>query len=144
MCRPNCVKRAISLLIAVCMLNISVYASTLRMSEYLGTCTATASSSSNGGISIAVIIKSMDSQHMSKIGVDSILIQQSTNKGRTWSDVTTVYPSMSGSGTSYKNTQVVYTGTAGVMYRAVVTCIAKNANGSDTKDITTNSVTARK
>lgn len=139
----NKIKKTFFLLIALCIFSASICSALPRASDYLGTCSAKASASSGGGVSVSVVIQSANSDRMTTLGVDKIAIQKSTDNGRTWSSVTTVYPSMSGSGTSYSGEQVVYTGTAGQMYRAVVTCIAENASGSDTRDVTTNSVTAK-
>lgn len=135
--------KAISILIVLSMLCVSASASSLRNSEYIGTCSASITTARQGGINLTVNIFSVRNRTMTKIGVDHIVIQRSSNSGRTWTDVTTLYPSMSKSGTSYTGTQVVYNGAAGQLYRVVVTLIAKDDSGGDTKDITTNSIIAR-
>jgi len=118
--------------------------SVTRASDYFMSYSSTATAKSGGKVAISVTIYSY--KNCTSIGAKTILIQESTDGGVNWSNVSTysssTYTSMLGSGYSYIAVPVTYSGTAGRMYRAVVTCYAADSNGSETLIFYSNSVTA--
>ena len=149
---------ALSLCLAFSLLSISSFAdddsglaesfngaSVTRASVYFISASATAAASSGGKVAITVTISSY--RNCTSIGAKTIQIQESTDAGASWSSVCTysssTYTSMLGSGYSYDATPVTYSGTAGRMYRAFVTCYAADSSGSDTTTCYSTSVTAK-
>jgi hypothetical protein len=131
---------------AVLLLSLvaSVHASAgmLRASLYLSSYSAWATAKNNGNVQIDfdVAAKSL----ADKVGVTQIINQK--KNGSSWNDVHT-FSSNTTSGMLASNAlfncgDVTYAGTAGGEYRAVVTVYAKIGSGSDSKTVTTNSVTA--
>ena len=142
-------KRGIPLVLAM-MFILSVFATSAaaatpqpKASKFIRDAYASVRAAGSGKVTVTVNVSATAA--MTKIGTTTISIQQSTN-GSSWTTVKT-YSSSSvsallGSGTSYNKTPVTYQGTKGYKYRAVVTCYAANASGSDSKVYTTSAVTA--
>jgi len=97
-----------------------------------------------GGGQIEVYYDAAATSIMTQIGASCVVIQE--KHGSTWYGVGTYYASstsgMLAANTSYHDNTITYNGTSAYQYRAVVTIYAANANGSDSRTVTTSVVTA--
>lgn len=114
-----------------------------RASKYFVREEAYVLTTSSGNIVVEFSIGAKD--YMSKLGASSIVIQK--KEGTSWTDVSTISGSTAnGMLTTDKvnySSSITYHGTVGKEYRAVVTLYAEDSNGSDSRTITTNAVTAK-
>ena len=115
-----------------------------QASAYINSYVATVSAVGGGKVSVKVQVQAKS--FMSEIGATNIRIEQSINN-EAWT-IAATYSSdsvaaMLSSGTIYNKTPVTYQGTSGYQYRAVVTCYAANAAGSDSKVYVTPTVIAK-
>lgn len=79
---------------------------------------------------------------MTKIGVSKIEIYKSTNSYATFTVFGDTQNGLLATSTSYHSGVYTYTGNPGTSYYAVVTVYASNSSGTDTRTITTSTVTA--
>ena len=84
---------------------------------------------------------------VSQVGAGCIVLQEKNSSGK-WTNVAYYYPvdypDMVAYNRSSHEGSVTYYGTVGNQYRGIVTVYAKDANGEDSRDITTYAVRARK
>jgi hypothetical protein len=111
-------------------------------SDYLSIYSATVVAESNGRIAVWFDVNA--TRVMDLVGASNIVIQ--TNNGGVWTGVATYFGS-SANGMLAPNTYshtgyITYQGSSGKQYRALVTVYASNSSGSDSRTITTNTVTA--
>lgn len=109
-----------------------------RSSAYLDSYGATVTAKSGGKMVVTVDVAGVG--RMTQIGASTIYIYESEDN-KSFTKVATYnyedYPEMMGSGTSYYEDPVTYSGTPGYYYKASVYCYAANANGSDERNYTT-------
>lgn len=109
-----------------------------RSSAYLDSYGATVTAKSRGRMVVTVDVAGVG--RMTQIGASTIYIYESEDN-KSFTKVATYnyedYPEMMGSGTSYYEDPVTYSGTPGYYYKASVYCYAANANGSDERNYTT-------
>lgn len=115
----------------------------INASDYLSIYSATAIADSNGRVSIWFDVNA--TRVMDLVGASNIVVQ--VNNNGVWSGVATYFGS-STNGMLASNTyshvgKVTYQGTQGKQYRALVTVYASNSSGSDSRTVTTNTVTAK-
>ena len=133
-------KRFLCALLAVCMLSAFTCASAAeRASYYLDSYTAGLTAQGNGKIAVTVDVSATG--RMTEIGATEIHIYESTTKTGAYEWVESYYaedcPDMLESGTYYYDTPVIYEGTVGRYYKAIVTFYAGNSSGGDSRDYTT-------
>jgi len=110
----------------------------IMSSQYISSCSATITPGTNGLIELNCSV--IGTGIMSTIGVKTIQLQKYVSgtwtSVKTWSDYF-----------NYNNIQASfyasYQGTVGSQYRAIATFYAENQNGSDSRIVTTSSVTAK-
>jgi hypothetical protein len=140
-------KRVFGILSVILILSMvfttAASAGVLKASNYFHSCSAEADANVGTGkarIKFSVIATAISDS----IGASSIVIQR--KNGSTWTDVYTYSSSttlaMLGSNSLTHNGSVTYSGTSGYEYRGVVTLYVRQGSGSETKTLTSNSVTA--
>lgn len=115
----------------------------MRASDYFSSYSVAATSGSEGDVAISISIR--PKRTMDSIGATKIVIQE--KNGNRWKEVYTKtgsnYNGLLDSDSSSFRGSYTYSGTSGKTYRAIVTLYAKDAFGSDSKTVTTNSVVAK-
>jgi hypothetical protein len=95
----------------------------------------------NGEMSVGMDV--MGTGVMSKIGVSVLLIEQKINGA--WQTYDVIYGITQSDFFAYNTFtytgEYIFTGTAGVQYRATITAYAKNSSGYDTGNVTSLAVT---
>lgn len=101
-------------------------------SEYFSSYNATITSSANGKVNINVYVNGK--KIMTQIGATKVVLKE--YDGSSWTSVKTFnyssYPDLMGYNQKSLVGSVSYSGTSGKKYKAIVTFIAKDSNGSDT------------
>lgn len=114
-----------------------------QASDYIDSYTAWASAGSNGQVYIYYNIEATG--YVARVGAKLIVVQ--VLDAGVWKDVKTITGTLSNgmlvSNAAAHAGNIVYQGTAGNSYRAVVTVYAGPVSGGDSRIITTNSVTAK-
>ena len=135
---------ALSVLVVLC-LSTTALATARRASLYLNDYYVNSAALSGGRVVIEFDVDA--TKTVSQVGAGCIVLQEKNRSGK-WTNVAEYYPvdypemvaanrrSHDGSGAAY--------GTGGKQYRGIVTVYAKDANGEDSRDITTYAVRARK
>lgn len=144
--------RIVSLILAflICMaFGVSAVAedaenqSITRASDYLNYYSVYVLARSGGKVIIEFEVDGVES--MDSVGVSRLVIQE--KKDGKWTSLPTIWGSISNGLTSESTTihsgNYTHEGTAGVEYRAIATVYAEKDGGSDSRTITTNSVTAK-
>ncbi len=141
-------KCAISFILVLSLISSTVINATAavnypRASYYIDGYAAYASVGSNNKILIEFEVEA--TREMKKVGASLITVQ--VNNNGVWSGVATYYGSgsngMLASNAHFHVGSISYTGVAGNQYRAVVTVIAGDSSGEETRSITTNAVRLR-
>ncbi len=123
------------------LLSVSAGASFLRASRYFSDCAASAKAVGNGKIEIAFTASAFE--RMSELGASSIRVYKSNGAlVATFLSTDSGYESMMGSNTKRHKGTIIYSGTSGQQYYAVVTFYAENSGGSSSKSYTTSIITA--
>jgi hypothetical protein len=137
-------KIIIAAMAIVLALSVSVSASAgvLRASSYLSSYAAWLTPAGSGNVTIAFDVSATGLAD--SVGVTKIIVQK--KQGTTWVDAKT-YNSSTTSGMLASNClfhcgTLNYGGVSGTQYRAVVTVYSKIGTGSDSKTITTSTITA--
>jgi hypothetical protein len=139
-------KLVISVVSAILLISMSAAipasAGVLRASLYLDDYSAWAAATGGGQVRIDFDVTAVSLAN--SVGATQIVVQR--KNGSSWTNVQT-FNSSSTSGMLASNTLshcgcVTYSGASGSEYRAVVTVYAKIGSGSDSKTVTTGSVTA--
>ena len=118
-----------------------------RSSYYLDSYRAWLVAEDDGVIDVVVDVQAMD--YMDDIGALMIIMYESADEGDTWTAVRGYAASLNPGMLQhdkllYYDRAVSYQGIVGRDYLAVVTVYAGDSTGSDSRDYTTTSVTARK
>jgi hypothetical protein len=135
-----CVAAAVLLLSAAA--SVPASAGVLRASPCLSSYDAWATASGGGNVQIDFDVNAVSLAD--KVGVSQIVVQKKVGSSwtnvHTYSSATTI--SLLASNLISHCGDVTYAGTSGQQYRAVVTVYAKIGSISDSKTVTTNTVTA--
>ncbi|NCE66289.1 hypothetical protein D1159_17340 [Pseudoflavonifractor sp. 524-17] len=137
---------ALVLAIACCIGTAGSALAATRASFYLTTYTAKVVAGSNGNITI--VVETVANKRSNQIGAEHILLEESTDGGRTWTTAAEYEGESWMTDTnrlSHKATTTYY-GTAGYRYRVTATVFAYNsATEQDSKTVgPSSSVTAKK
>ena len=133
--------RAMALCLTLLMvLSTTVFAAESRASEYLSAFSATAAKTRDGDIAVSCSVTG--SKKMDSIGVSRIEIQW--YNGSRWT-TEEIYTSgdlldLQASNEMYVSGRLTHTPEESGSYRALVTVYARDANGSDSRVVTTKSV----
>ena len=115
----------------------------MRASDYFSYYSAAATGEAKGDVAISISIRA--TKTMDSIGATKIVIQE--KDGNRWQEVYTktgtIYNGLLDSDESSFRNSYTYSGTSGKTYRAIVTLYAKDAFGSDSRTVTTNSIVAK-
>ena len=134
---------ALSVLVVLC-LSTSTLAAPRRASLYLDDYYVN-SAALSGRVVIEFDVDA--TKTVSQVGAGCIVLQEKNSSGK-WTNVAYYYPvdypDMVAYNRSSHEGSVTYYGTVGNQYRGIVTVYAKDANGEDSRDITTYAVRARK
>ena len=132
---------ALSVLVVLC-LSTTALATARRASLYLNVNSAALS---GGRVVIEFDVDA--TKTVSQVGAGCIVLQEKNSSGK-WTNVAYYYPvdypDMVAYNRSSHEGSVTYYGTVGKQYRGIVTVYAKDANGEDSRDITTYAVRAKK
>jgi hypothetical protein len=126
-------------------MTVSAFAATysLKASYYLDYYSVTADTGKSGNVIVKFDVNA--TRVMDSVGASYIVVQEYSNG--TWKGVGSYFGSTSNgmlaSDTNSTVGSITYIGTAGKQYRALVTVYAGSSAGSDSRTITTNTVTAR-
>lgn len=132
------------LLFSVSMM-ASAFAATYfpNASYYLSNYSATADTGRSGSVIVNFNVNA--TRVMDSVGASYIVVQEYSNG--TWKGVGSYFGSASNgmlaSDTNSYVGSIAYIGTAGKQYRALVTVYAGKSTGSDSRTVTTNTVTAK-
>lgn len=124
---------------------VSAFAATYypNASYYLSFYSATADTGKSGSVTVNFNVNA--TRVMDSVGASYIVVQEYSNGN--WKGVGSYFGSTSNgmlaSDTNSTVGFITYTGTAGKQYRALVTVYAGKGTGSDSRTVTTNTVTAR-
>lgn len=122
---------------------VPVFAAENRASEYIETYKVNIDKSENT-VNLRVYISGAICASPQKIGVQTIVIQESTNGYSGWRTMDTLTssanPTFMSSGTRYNETLDVYNGTSGMWYRCIVTIYAGGTYSGDSRTETTSAV----
>lgn len=141
-------KKMLCRLLVVCMM-VSVLlcrpaAAMVESSEYLDGYRATLTAESGKSITLSIYVDACGK--MDKVGASTVYLYESSD-GKSFSCIETYsyekYPKMMGSGWSYAADPIVYKGTPGYAYFAIVHCYAGDSTGHDEKPYTTATVIAK-
>lgn len=112
-------------------------------SHYLDYYSATADTGKSGNVIVNFDVNA--TRVMDSVGASYIVVQEYSNG--TWKGVGSYFGSTSNgmlaSNTNSTVGSITYTGTSGKQYRALVTVYAGKSAGSDSRTVTTNTVTAK-
>lgn len=115
----------------------------MRASDYFSYYSADATGGTEGDVAISINIGA--TRAMNSIGATKIVIQEKA--GNRWQEaytkIGTIYNGLLDSDTSSFCGSYTYSGTSGKTYRAIVTLYVKDAFGSDSRTVTTNSIVAK-
>ena len=115
----------------------------MRASDYFSSYSTSATGGAEGDVAISVSIRA--TKTMDLIGATKIVIQE--KDGTRWQEVYTktgtIYNGLLDSEARSFRNSYTYSGTSGKTYRAIVTLYAKDAFGSDSRTVTTNSIVAK-
>jgi hypothetical protein len=130
---------AVAMLLSLTM-SISASAGVLRASQYLSSYSVWTTATGSGHIKVDFDVSATGMAD--SVGVTKIVLQRKS--GSSWTNVYTFNSSstsgMLGSNRLFHCGDVTYNGTSGSEYRAVVTVYSKIGSGSDSREVTTNSV----
>jgi len=140
---------AFILLVVVSMLTTSALAadnvdvsgnsvSAIQASRYINTCETLITANSGGEIAINCAVTGAST--MDTIGVETLNIQKYSSG--TWITVKS-YNSLYEYDSMQASVSATYTGAIGSQYRVVATFYVANSNGSDSRIMTTSSITAK-
>ena len=128
--------------IMLCSIGVSAYAIEPRYSEYINSYTGALNTDSSGKLSVYVNL--LATGVMTRLGAEKIRIFE--KNGTYYSCVKTFesedYPDMTKSGHRYMGIAATYQGTPEKSYYAVITLVAEDNTGSDTRTYTTRPITA--
>jgi hypothetical protein len=117
-------------------------AAQLRASQYFSLYTATMQATGGGNIQVSYTVVATGTAD--EVGATQIIVQR--KNGSAWTNVTTfsssANPSLIGTNCISHTSYVIYNGTSGQIYRAVVTMYVRIGSGSGSTNYTTNTVTA--
>ena len=126
-------------------LSTTALATARRASLYLNDYYVNSAALSGGKVVIEFDVDA--TKTVSQVGAGCIVLQEKNSSGK-WTNVAYYYPvgypDMVAYNRSSHEGSVSYYGTIGKQYRGIVTVYAKDANGEDSRDITTRAVLARK
>jgi hypothetical protein len=129
-------------LILTLSVNVTASADLLRASQYISNCSTWATAEGGGSVSFGFDVTATTSSNV--VGATSIAVQR--KNGSSWTTVYTFTGSnstgLTGSNCTSYSSFVYYAGTAGNQYRANVTIYVQRGGGSDSRTVTTNTVTA--
>jgi hypothetical protein len=124
------------------LITVPASAGVLRASLCLDSYSAWATATGGGNVQIDFDVSAVSLAD--KVGVTQIIIQRKS--GSTWTNASTysstTTPNLLASNALFHCDDVTYGGTSGQQYRAIVTVYAKIGSDSDSKSVTTNTVTA--
>ena len=131
---------ALSVLVVLC-LSTTALATARRASLYLNDYYV------NSAARVVIEFDVDATKTVSQVGAGCIVLQEKNSSGK-WTNVAYYYPvdypDMVAYNRSSHEGSVTYYGTVGNQYRGIVTVYAKDANGEDSRDITTYAVRAKK
>lgn len=128
------------------MLLIGTVSATARSSLYLDAYRAWLTPKSGGKINVSIEVQAVGD--MDNVGALDVAIYESSDGGSTW-DLDRIYSSalypelLQHDTYLYYETPISHQGTAGYKYFAVVEVYAEDSTGSDSREYTTTTVTAR-
>lgn len=135
-------RRFFTTMIAVVVLCAVSLSASARYSEYIMAYYAALNSDSSGNLSVYVDLHATGV--MTRIGAEKVRIYE--KNGTYYTCVKTFdsddYPNMITSSNRYTKNAVSYKGTPGKYYYAVVTLVAENSSGGDTRTFTTSIIKA--
>lgn len=132
-------------LFAVILL-VGTTSASARSSLYLDCYRAWLTPKSGAKINVNIDVQAVGD--MDDVGAEEVTIYESSDGGDTWDDVAiyhcALFPELLDHNTYwYYETPISHQGTAGYKYFAVVTVYAGDSTGSDSREYTTTTVTAR-
>jgi len=131
-------KRIIPVIIILSMLLSSFTVANARASDYLSSYNVTVSAMGNGVVRVYASVNAT-TPNMTKIGFPTVVLYEKS--GTTWNTVA-VYNSEYTSNSGSHSFKFDYSGKAGTQYYAYASFLAQDASGSDSRTLTSGSVTA--
>lgn len=129
------------IIIVAMLVSTGVFANEARASQFISYKSGAITALGNGNLEISFTVNGTET--MTKVGAYAISVYSSSGSLlETFVYTDSGYENLMGYGTFTHTSSIIYSGTSGQSYYAIITCYAENSNGFAKIPYTTNTATA--